>query len=132
MEHLEGFIQYEKSSRRRASATPMVTIQKAGFLAFNKAAVEEWGTAPDFLVMYYNPKTKQIALVPSDITDRTALKVRYYNSGTGQISAQGFLAENKIDHSVISHYVPEVAGKVLIISLEKEGKEAKEGGTAKK
>lgn len=124
MDQLEGFIQYEKSSRRRSSSTPMVTVQKAGFIAFNKAATELWNVAPDFVTVYYNPKTQQIALVPSEITDRTALKVRYYNSGTGQISAQGFLTANDINHDVINHFEPEVVGPALVFSVKDDKKKS--------
>lgn len=120
MDQLKGFIHYEKSSRRKSSTLPMVTVQKAGFIAFNKAATEAWKVAPDFVVIAFNPDTKQIALVPSEITDRTALKVRYYNSGTGQISAQGFLTTHNINHDVINHYEPEIKGKALIITLDEK------------
>ena len=120
MDQLKGFIQYEKSSRRKSSTIPMVTIQKAGFLAFNKVATEAWKIAPDFVVIAWNPDTKQIALVPSEITDRTALKVRYYNSGTGQISAQGFLSTHDINHDVISHYEPEIVGNALVVTLDEK------------
>ncbi len=107
MDKLKGFVLYEKQGTRRSKGRASVSIQKAGNIAFNKKSVEDWGIAPDFVRLLFNPETKQVAMVPTDAIDGPGRIVNWNENGSAWFRAVGFLNDNGIFYDVLSQYVPE-------------------------
>jgi hypothetical protein len=116
----EGFEPYLRGKTRYSKRDPLISIQSKGTINFNAPAKTFLG---DYVLLAYNPKTMQLALVPVNADDKGAYPVRQVGtSETYKVSGMGLFASYGIETDKIKgKYSVSEEGGMYIVPLGTDG-----------
>lgn len=118
---------------RNASSEPLVSIQRTGSLALNKAAYDAIGK-PEAVQLLFDRQEQLIGLRPAARGDENAYVVRRQErSSTHLVAARTFTNYYDIDTSATRRYQTEMYDDVLGVHLQQErarGNSEKRGARA--
>lgn len=127
------FVVYQKGSAPVATV-PVVTVQKKGLIALNRAAYAMIGD-PEAVELLWDEDRKIIGLRPSELTNPNAYPARPQsaNSTKGPILVAGtkFTQFIGMDTSRAMRWIPTIEDEILCIDISKPGQPANSNRSAK-